>query len=76
MNSGTCPKCQSSNVFKKKNGIKIGDHHSGMYVYTSRMTSTIPFMSYVCADCGYFENYIDDRAKLADVASKWERADS
>jgi predicted nucleic-acid-binding Zn-ribbon protein len=30
-------------------------------------------MSYVCANCGYFENYIADQSKLADIASKWER---
>lgn len=73
MNSGTCPKCQSSNIFKKKNGI---NHHKGIHVYTSTMTFPSSFVSHVCADCGYFENYIDDRAKLADIASKWERAGS
>jgi hypothetical protein len=49
------------------------NYAKGVYVYTGVMTSVSPYVSYVCTDCGYFENYIDDRAKLADVASKWER---
>ena len=76
MNSGTCPKCQSSNVFRKENGIKIGTHHRGVHVYTRTATSPSPIVSYVCTDCGYFENYIDDQAKLADIASRWERVGS
>ncbi len=70
MNSGTCPKYQSSNVFRKKKGI---DYSRGIYAHTGIVTSASPHVSYVCTDCGYFENYIDDRAKLEAVANKWER---
>lgn len=74
MKSGTCPKCQSSNVFKKKKGA---NYSKGVYVYTGIVTSVSSYVSYICTDCGYFENYIDDnRAKLADVAGKWERVDA
>ena len=71
MKSGTCPKCQSLNVFKKKKGVT---YEGGVYVYTGIITAASPIMSYVCTDCGYFENYIDDQGKLADVANKWQRA--
>ena len=73
MNSGTCPRCQSSNVFKKRKGV---NYDRGVYVYTGIMTSASPFVSYVCTGCGYFENYITDRDKLADVAAQWQRVGS
>jgi predicted nucleic-acid-binding Zn-ribbon protein len=31
-------------------------------------------MAYVCANCGYFELYIDDTIKLAQISEHWERA--
>ena len=71
MKSGTCPKCQSPNVFKKQKGAT---YEGGILVHTGIITTPSLFTSYVCTDCGYFENYIDDQGKLADVASKWERA--
>jgi hypothetical protein len=70
MKSGTCPKCQSSNVFRKKKGI---NYSRGVYVYTGAITRVSPHVSYACADCGYFENYITDRDKLADIVDEWER---
>jgi len=70
MKSGTCPRCQSPNVFKKKKGV---NYDRGIYVYTGMLTSASLWVSYVCTDCGYFENYIADREKLADVAAEWDR---
>ena len=31
------------------------------------------FESYVCTECGYFENYITDKAKLQEVQQKWAK---
>ena len=31
------------------------------------------FESYVCTECGYFENYITDKAKLQGVQQKWAK---
>jgi predicted nucleic-acid-binding Zn-ribbon protein len=70
MKNGKCPKCNSSNVFKQEGGA--GPEH-GIYVYTSMLTSPSKCDSYICVDCGYFENYIMDTAKLQEVQKKWTR---
>jgi len=57
MKSGTCPKCNSTNVLKKAKGVSFRSYPirvntGGMMIGGSE------FDSYVCADCGYFENRI------------------
>lgn len=29
--------------------------------------------SFVCVRCGYYENYVSDRAVLANIANTWEK---
>ena len=72
MRNGLCPKCRSRNVYVKENGVKIGEY-SGVYVYTSMITKSSPLESYICADCGYFENFIADPAKLMEVTLTWTK---
>ena len=71
MKNGTCPKCNSSNVFKKIKGVLVGNGvitvNSGFSIMGSE------FESYLCVDCGYFENYIMDKAKLQEVQQKWAK---
>jgi hypothetical protein len=31
--------------------------------------------AYVCANCGYVENYLSDKEKLCQIAEKWPRVD-
>jgi hypothetical protein len=70
MKDGKCPKCNSSNVYKRDQGA--GPEH-GFFVSTSTITGGSAYESYVCVDCGYFENYIQDKAKLQDVQKKWTK---
>jgi hypothetical protein len=69
MREGKCPKCSSVTVYTRKGGV--GDTH--IHVDTSFLSLPVEIISFVCTTCGYFENYISDRDKLADVAKKWER---
>ena len=55
----------------KHNGVQLGDNNKGMMVFTSFMTSPSGIDVYVCTNCGYFETYIADGKKLADVAKNW-----
>ena len=73
MKTGICPKCGSAHVFMKQNGIKLGEHSGGVYVYTSMMTKISSVDCYICTDCGYFEHYLADAAKLVEVANKWQK---
>jgi len=72
MKNGTCPKCNSSNVFKKTKGVSFGSYPIRVNTGTMMVGGT-EFDSYVCADCGYFENYILDPVKLQEVKNKWTK---
>jgi ribosomal protein S27AE len=73
MRNGICPKCGSSTVYAKFEGLKYYVNTGVVFVYTGRMTMASPAMAYVCSTCGYFENYITDQKKLAEVAEKWQK---
>lgn len=71
MKDGKCPRCASTNVYTKREGIDIDG--AGIYVRTSAMTQISRTDDYICTDCGYFERYIADAGKLDAVTRKWER---
>ena len=73
MKKGTCPKCYSSNVFKSENGISLGGHTSTLSMFTGSMSMPAACESYVCVDCGYFENYIITQERLHEVQMKWTK---
>ena len=71
MKNGQCPKCNSSDVFNKERGVLYG---TGLVISTGGLgLPSQEFESYVCTNCGYFENYIVDQAKLIQVKEKWTR---
>jgi hypothetical protein len=57
----------------EQSGMELGRSSMGIRVRTTMMTAPSTINSYICTDCGYFENYIADAAKLADVALKWQK---
>lgn len=62
---GVCPKCGSRQL------LRVPDHPgryaSGNNIYTTTFTLTgkVPVIRYVCLDCGYVENWVDNAADLA-----------
>jgi predicted nucleic-acid-binding Zn-ribbon protein len=73
MRDGKCRSCGSQSVFARQNGIKIGDVAHGVFVYTSWATTPVQTVAFVCAGCGYFEHYVTDQQKLAEVARTWTK---
>ena len=74
MRRGLCPKCQTPTVYRKLNGISYGGSGGGtVYVYTSWITSASPVESLICTRCGYFENYVVDEKKMAEITNTWEK---
>jgi predicted nucleic-acid-binding Zn-ribbon protein len=69
MRNGHCPKCGSKNIFTQKSGINFGSFE----VKTAFFVTFSPTDDYICIDCGYFERYIDDKAKLMEVSHNWTR---
>jgi DNA-directed RNA polymerase subunit M/transcription elongation factor TFIIS len=73
MRDGKCRSCGSLTVFARQNGIRVGDAPSGVFIHTSLLTTPVHTVSFLCASCGYFEHYVTDRQKLAEVAHTWTR---
>jgi predicted nucleic-acid-binding Zn-ribbon protein len=77
MKNGKCPKCDSTNVFMNRSGVEWGDEGGWIDVWIgspdSRSGKQSEYDSYICVDCGYFENYILDRDILHEVQTKWTR---
>jgi hypothetical protein len=70
MKDGTCPRCQAKTVYAQRNGIYSG--RGSPYVKTGAMNAASPVDSYLCTTCGYYENYVVDPPKLAEVARLWK----
>lgn len=73
MKSGTCPKCNSTEVYVKNGGLQQGYVVAFGFANTAHVTTD----DYICLNCGYFEQYIPQaREKLEQIASRWKRAGS
>lgn len=69
--SGFCPKCRSAHV------IRVPDNAhrylSNSIAITKWVTvNRIPVARYVCCDCGYVENWIENRHELSTVGRSFE----
>jgi hypothetical protein len=77
MKDGKCPKCSSTNIYTNRRGIDWGSKSQWLEIWfgtpDSRINAWADFDSYVCIDCGYFENYILDREALSEIQTKWKK---
>jgi predicted nucleic-acid-binding Zn-ribbon protein len=73
MRRGLCVKCGTPTVYRKLNGISQGGGTAGAYVYTSWLTSASMVENLICTRCGYFETYVVDERKMAEVVNTWEK---
>jgi len=70
MRRGLCPKCQTPTVYRKLDGISHGGEGSGaVYVRTSWLTASSHVENLICTRCGYFETYVVDERKMAEIAN-------
>jgi hypothetical protein len=71
---GLCPKCQTPTVYRKLDGISQGGSAGArVYVQTSWMTSASHVENLICTRCGYFETYVVDEQKMAEITNTWEK---
>ena len=66
MKSGKCPKCSSSEIYKRP---KFSPNSSIAFNLFTQMR----FQIYICSQCGYLEAYIDDIEELIGLTEKWKR---
>ena len=72
MRRGLCVKCGTPTVYRKWDGIYQGT--ARVYVNTGQwMIAPTPVDCYVCTRCGYFENYVVDDRKMAEITKTWEK---
>jgi hypothetical protein len=78
--NGLCPACGSATMHQAPEG-RFSWHTGGstagggkaVFVGTSRMVQASPVSTVVCSTCGYFQHFVDDPRRLAEVAANWER---
>lgn len=73
MKNGRCPKCESCEIYRKREGIRtgIGDR---IKVSVSWWWSAM-LDDYVCANCGYVESYVPEESDRHEIASKWDKVE-
>ena len=77
MKNGRCPRCDSTNVFMNRSGVEWADESGWITIWMGNPDSKSGKQShndsYICIDCGYFENYILERDILHEVQTKWKK---
>ena len=71
MKKGSCPKCESKEVYKspKPSGLK-GINNVNTIPVTSLSYALLD--NYVCLNCGYSESYILKEKDKEKIKRKWE----
>lgn len=71
-NGRPCPKCSSSDVVRVPGEIGVYGHGNNIPV---GIASRIPVTRYVCSECGFCEEWVEDPLGIRQIARKYE-ADS
>jgi hypothetical protein len=63
-----CPKCGSCDIVRIPDN---GRYSSGNNIYTTNVTlfGKIPVIRYVCCECGYVENWVENKSELEKIRS-------
>ncbi len=72
MDNGKCISCGSDQVYRSLNGIVT----NGKYIYVRNIRKLTPRsdrMTYICAQCGYYQDHIIDNTILNQITKKWEK---
>ena len=72
MKKGTCPKCNSKEVYNSLKTI-AGVNNSNTIPITG--LSYAKLNNYVCINCGYVESYIAKEKDLEKIKQKWPHID-
>jgi hypothetical protein len=72
MKNGTCPRCNSTTVYSRPNGLGFGNT-SSVFIYGDKWSKPSSTKAFVCATCGFFEVYISDTSNLAQLAQMWQK---
>lgn len=69
-NKGICPKCHSSEIIKIPGNV--GAYGSGNNIFTgSTIFSAVKVTRYLCASCGYTEEWIDNPSDIEKLKKRY-----
>jgi predicted RNA-binding Zn-ribbon protein involved in translation (DUF1610 family) len=72
MKNGQCPRCGAKEIYSGADIPLKSGPFAGNAIPIS-LTSMAALDNYVCVSCGLVESYIEDPAKLMDVADRWKK---
>jgi predicted nucleic-acid-binding Zn-ribbon protein len=72
--NGQCPKCNSREIYSSLEGGGIGDGFSVHVLDGEGMVPTRRWQTFLCAACGYYENYLLDEEKIANIVEDANKA--
>ncbi len=81
MNNGTCPKCNSTKVYRgsatEGEGLTAGSYPAIVELITGKSQTTLWIDTYICKVCGYTEMYVANRQSLVALpeADGWEKVE-
>ena len=70
MRDGHCPKCGATAIYRRGD-IGKGSNSNAILVNLAPLTRHAWVDIYVCVNCGYVENYIEDAKHLSFIADHW-----
>jgi predicted nucleic-acid-binding Zn-ribbon protein len=69
MRNGECPKCSSHEIYTSdEDGEGFGGDESSSL--NCGLDSTDKWRTYLCANCGYYENYLTDKDMIANIVAQ------
>lgn len=72
MKNGQCPRCGAKEIYSGAD-IPLKSGPFGSNAIPISLTSMAALDNYICVSCGLVESYIEDPAKLEDVADRWKK---
>lgn len=74
MKSGTCPKCEGTDVVRVPG--KVGAHGAGSNITVGPLIfGAIKVTRFVCLGCGYLESWVEDDAGLETLGRSFPRVE-
>ncbi len=67
MRTGKCPKCNSQEIYISEDGGGIGGQEHAIEVNNNGSRYIYKWQTCLCANCGYYENYLLDSQLIASI---------
>ena len=69
MTQGKCPKCDSDEIYVKRERLNEGISTLCISIWKDTILT-----NYVCISCGYVESYVTEKKALEQIKKKWDKA--